>query len=264
MLEVLKYFNISSDQELFVFVCCSMGFTFLIVLVFSYSDWLSGKIVSLFSFSVPFSQSVTGEQYAMGNKQLYRIRWQVRGADRLAISTLGVSKNLNPFRSNNRRTIQGVSGRNGELFLELDPNVTQLELSFSNLWGRNRIHLQVMVSSNAGTNNAVRSQPQFRNILHKSYLGQAQDVLLQRLSRSLPQRRNLLNNWVSRFTGICTEVRITQMNRLQSIRSSNPLPTNLSVTAQMERYNQLYSQMANSNQIRLSREEFQRIKNSVQ
>jgi hypothetical protein len=265
MIEVLEYFNIASDRELLVFVCSCLGLTFLIVLIFSFSDWILGKILALFSFAVPASHSISSEQYALGNRMILRIRWRVKGAEELLIPQLGLAINLNPFRSNSRRANHHTLGANGELFLELEQiNGNQLQLNFRNLWGRYRVNLRVNSASNTKNSNVHETRTHFRNELHKAYLGLAQGVLLQQFTQSIPARKELLKVWQSRFEKKRTDVHDGLHRRLDSVRKESIVVGNLSFNEQKERYNQLYSQLANSGQIRFLREEFQRIRHNVQ
>jgi hypothetical protein len=257
MLEVLEYFSINSDRELFVFVCCSLGLTFLIVLIFSYSDWLIGKVVSLFSLSRPVSHSVIGERYSLGNRQLYRIRWQVRGAEELIIPKLGLAINLNPFRNNNRKAFVG----NSELFLEIEDDVNQLQLDFRNLWGKYSVNL--MVNATTKKNNSLGPKTDLRRVLQKAYLGQAQDILLQRFSKAFHGRKQILNNWTDKFEKNSSDINNTLHEKLSVIKTENHIIKNLSINEQTGRFKQLYSQLKNSNQIHLFREELQRIRQTV-
>lgn len=264
MIEVLEYFNIASDRELLVFVCSCLGLTFLIVLIFSFSDWISGKILALLSFAAPASHSISSEHYALGNRMILRIRWRVKGAEEMLIPQLGLSMNLNPFRSNSRRANLHTLGANGELFLELNNNVNQLQLEFRNLWGRYRVDLLVNSASNTKNSNVHVPQPNLRNVFQKAYLGLAQDVLLQQFTQSIPARKELLKVWQSRFEINRTDVQNVLQARLDTIKKENSMVRNLSFIEQNDKLNQLYNQLANSYQIHFIREEFQRIRHAMQ
>lgn len=219
MLKLLEYFGISSDQGLLLFILLSLGLALLMTLIFSYSEWFYIRLKSFLCFRRPQVKSVIGEHCAIGQVQLYRLRWQVNGAEWLEISPVGEVLNLNPFRRNRGIEALHRSDVSKELYITLKPDITRLELSFQNFWGNSIEQHQIDSIKNIQSKDPIESQREMSAILYRAYLREAKEMLLQRFSQTLHDRKIVSEFWSSRYNSFYINAKKSLEEKLHSIKN---------------------------------------------
>lgn len=187
-MESLLAYGIDSELELFGLVAVTIIASFIVVLLFSYSTWIKNKVLAIVRLSTPKVKKITFEVFPLGNRKIFKINWDVRGAENLIISDLSFEITLNPFVSNYQMTGLGkIRGSHGELLLEFEQHYKQPTLYFENIWGRTEAKVH-MVPINTAKKSAQSPSPGLAQLAQRAFFQEVQINLYRQHAASKSER----------------------------------------------------------------------------